>query len=79
MTRDIPYISEEMMENIESIFAHGHSRAKNHDLRLGQWLVNQMNIKYGKPQQGISDESLVRILFNLENQELWDLLKEYND
>ena len=73
--RDIPYISEEMMTDIESIFAHGHSRAKNHDQRLGQWLVNQMNTKYG----GISKESLVRILFNLENQELWDLIKEYND
>ena len=72
MGKDIPYISEEMMESVERIFAHGPSRAKNHDQRLGQWLVNKLRDKQG------STEGVTRILFNLENQELWDLLKDYN-
>jgi len=72
MTRDIPYISEEMMEDIESIFAHGHSRAKNHDQRLGQWLMNKIYEKHG-------DINVRSFLSRIENQELWDLLKEYND
>ncbi len=75
MGKDIPYISEEMMEAVEKIFAHGHSRAKNHDLRLGQWLVNKIQTQYPS-----SDKvHVVRVLFNLENQQLWDLLKGYND
>ena len=74
MGKDIPYISEEMMTSVEAIFEHGHSRAKNHDLRLGQWLVNKIQAQYPS-----SDKTyVVRVLFNLENQELWDLLKDYN-
>ena len=74
MAKIIPYISEEMMESVERIFFHGESRAKNHDLRLGQWLINKLNFKYN------CDNSVdaTRVLFNLENQELWDLLKDYN-
>ena len=74
MGKKIPYISEEMMASVEAIFEHGHSRAKNHDLRLGQWLVNKIHTTYDVRDKG----GVVRVLFNLENQELWDLLKDYN-
>lgn len=75
MGKDIPYISEEMMDAVEKIFEHDHSRAKNHDLRLGQWLVNKIRTKYNT----VTNDDVSRILFNLENQELWDILKGYND
>ena len=75
MGKDIPYISEEMMASVERIFAHGDSRAKNHDLRLGQWIVLTIHHKYGS----VTKNDVIRTLFNLENQELWDLLKGYNE
>ena len=75
MGKHLPFISDKMMKDIDAIFAHGPSRAKNHDLRLGQWLVNTIRRNY----QGCSDQHIVHILFNLENQELWDLIKEYNE
>jgi len=75
MGRDIPYISEEMMASVERIFAHGKSRAKNHDQRLGQWLVNKIYQEHGCD----SSECLRRFLSSVENQELWDILKGYNE
>ncbi len=75
MGKHLPFISDKMMKDIDKIFAHGPSRAKNHDLRLGQWLVNTIRRQY----QGCSDQHIIRILFNLENQELWDLIKGYNE
>ena len=78
MGKDIPYISEEMMASVESIFSHGKSRAKNHDQRLGQWLVNKIRTADSTNTEMLSHEQVTRILFNMENQELWDLLKDYN-
>lgn len=75
MGKEIPYISEEMMKSVERIFWHGPRRAKHHDLRLGQWLLNAIHTKYGSNSR--ADEA--RILFNLENQDVWDLLKGYNE
>ncbi len=74
MVKHIPFISDELMKYVDDIFSHGPSRARNHDLRLGQWLVNTIRRQY----QGASDQHIIRILFNLENQELWDLIKGYN-
>lgn len=72
---DIPYISDKMIADVERIFAHGPRRAKSHDLRFGQWICNKIYEKYpGADQAGVC-----RMLFNLENQELWDLMKGYND
>ena len=79
MGKEIPYISEEMMDAVEKIFWHGPSRAKNHDQRLGQWLVNKIRTKYNCSSKGMDHAQVTRILFNLENQELWDLLKDYNE
>jgi hypothetical protein len=73
----IPNISEEMMDAVEKIFFHGPSRAKNHDQRLGQYLLNKIHNEYGNHKTSRADEA--RILFNLENQEIWDLIKDYND
>lgn len=74
MGKDIPRISDEMMEWVESIFEHGESRAKNHDLRFGQWIVNEIRRK-----DSLDHATVTRRLFNMENQELWDLMKGYND
>ena len=71
MGRDIPYISDELMKQVDAIFAHGPQRAKSHDQRLGQWLVNKIRIKYPK-----ADPS--KMLFNLENPELLEMLRDYN-
>ena len=80
MGRDIPYISEEMMASVEALFEHGHSRAKNHDQRLGQWIVNMIRTE-GMTKKNITMDhaTVTSILFNMENQELWDLMKGYND
>jgi len=75
IANDIPVISKELMELAESIFAHGDSRANNHDQRFGQWLVNKVRTKYKCEDQA----STTRVLFNLENQEIYDLIKDYND
>ena len=40
--REIPVVSEELMKQVDSIFAHGGQRAKSHDLRFGQYLVNMV-------------------------------------
>lgn len=77
MGKHIPFISDEMIKDVERIFWHGPRRAKHHDLRLGQWLVNTIYTKYCKGEH--NDDHVTRVLFNLENQELWDLLKGYND
>jgi len=79
MAKYIPYISEEMMKSVERIFAHGPRRAKHHDQRLGQWLVNKIRTADGTNTEMLSHTQVTRILFNLENQELWDLLKGYNN
>ena len=70
--RDIPVVSEELMEQVDRIFAHGGSRAKSHDLRFGQWLVNKIYSQY-------PDGDVKRILFSMENPEMLELLREYND
>lgn len=69
---EIPYVSDELMEQIDKIFYHGAQRAKSHDQRLGQWLVNKIRIKY-------PDGDVERILFNLENPEILEMLEGYND
>ena len=80
MAKIIPRISDEMMEAVEKMFYHGESRARNHDSRLGQWIVNMIRTE-GMTKKNITmDHSTVcSILFNMENQELWDLMKGYNE
>ena len=60
------------MKQVDRIFYHGPQRAKSHDLRFGQWLVNKIRTKY-------PDGDVQRILFSIENPELLELIKEYND
>lgn len=77
--RDIEYM-EDLIDKVEKLFAHGHSRAKNHDQRLGQWIINKIRTKnWTQSNINMSDEQIVRILFNLENRELWELMRDYND
>lgn len=71
--RDIPFVSEELMEQVDRIFAHGPQRAKSHDQRFGQWLVNKIRTKYG------GDCNVEGILFNLENPEILEMIKDYNE
>jgi len=73
--RVIPRISDELIAQVNRIFAHGPSRAKNHDQRFGQWLVNKVRTKYQCEDQAATS----RVLFNLENQEIFDMIKDYND
>ena len=72
--RDIPYVSDELMEQIDKIFAHGKQRAKSHDQRLGQWLSNKICERYkcSREQAGL-------VLCHLENPEMLELLSDYND
>jgi|APSaa5957512535_1039671.scaffolds.fasta_scaffold46053_4 hypothetical protein len=78
MGKEIPRVSDELMEQVERIFSHGPSRAKNHDQRFGQWLVNKIRTKYTN-YGFMTQEQVTRVLFNLENQEIWDMIKDYND
>ena len=66
---DIPVVSDEIMDEI---FAHGGQRAKSHDQRFGQWLVNKI-------RTNSDSEDIVRILFNIENPEMLEMLRDYND
>ena len=75
MGKRIPVISKELMEQVDRIFWHGDSRAKNHDLRFGQYLLNAIAHKYNLKDRG----EATHLLFNLENQEVYDLIKGYND
>ncbi len=74
MSKDIPYVSEELMEQIDRILDHGPRRAKSHDQRFGQWLSNAICSKYKCSRQ---DAGL--ILCHIENPELLEMVKEYND
>ncbi len=81
MSREIPCISDKLMKQVEAIFAHGPQRAKSHDQRLGQWLVNNIRDKYADECKGYvpDQEQVTRILFNMENQEIYEILRHYND
>lgn len=79
LTNDIPVVSEELMKQVDRILYHGGQRAKSHDLRFGQWLVNKIRIKYADDPSGMSGEQVTRILFSLENPELLEILEGYND
>ncbi len=70
--REIPVVSKELIEQVNRIFYHGERRAKSHDQRFGQWLVNKIRTKY-------PDGDVQRILFNLENPEILEMLRDYND
>jgi hypothetical protein len=82
---DIPVVSKELMDQVDRIFAHGGQRAKSHDIRFGQWLVNKIRAKYTKQNEDGSktyipiSADIVRILFNLENPEFLELMRDYND
>jgi len=39
--RKIEYIPD-IIEQVEKLFEHGHSRARNHDMRLGQYIINKI-------------------------------------
>lgn len=71
MDREIPVVNEELMRQVDRIFYHGGQRAKSHDLRFGQWLVNMIRTKY--PNGDVQG-----ILFNLENPEILEMLRDYN-
>ena len=71
-SKDIPYVSDELMKQVDRIFVHGAQRAKSHDQRFGQWLVNKIRMKY--PNGNVEG-----ILFNLENPEILEMLRDYND
>jgi len=75
MNREIPVVSEELMKQVYRIFYHGGQRAKSHDLRFGQYLLNQIAHKY----KCKSRADATRILFNLENPEILELIKDYNE
>ena len=81
MSREIPCISDKLMKQVEAIFAHGPQRAKSHDQRFGQWLVNKIRTQYSDECKGYTtpDEQITKILFNMENPELYELLRDYND
>ncbi len=61
-------------------------RAKNHDQRKGQWLVNKIrsNPKYKKHYTDAiddhnSEQALVeRIIFSIENDEFDEYMEDYN-
>jgi hypothetical protein len=74
MTRNIPYVSDELMDEVEKIFAHGAQRAKSHDQRFGQWISNKICMKYNCSRQEAG-----HILFNLENPEIYEMIRDYND
>lgn len=69
---EIPFVSDKLMEQIDKIFYHGKQRAKSHDQRLGQWLINKIRTKYPNGNVNV-------ILFNLENPEILEMLRDYND
>ena len=69
---DIPYI-EDLIDQVNRVFEHGHSRAKNHDQRLGQWIVNKLRTT------GRNNNDIVRYLFSIENKEFLELIGDYND
>jgi len=69
---EIPQVSDELMDQVNRIFYHGERRAKSHDLRFGQWLINNIRRKY-------PDGDVDRILFNMENPEILEMLRDYND
>lgn len=71
---EIPYVSDELMAKIDKIFYHGPQRAKSHDQRFGQWLSNKICIKYNCSRQESG-----RILYNMENPEFLEMIKDYND
>jgi hypothetical protein len=83
---EIPYVSEELMKKVEAIFYHGPKRAKNHDQRFGQYLINKIRTseKYSKGynkacKSGHEKEFIEMVLWNIENPDLLELIKDYNN
>lgn len=70
--REVPFVSDELMDQVDRIFYHGEQRAKSHDQRFGQWLINKIRTKYPNADP-------THILFNMENPEILELVKDYND
>jgi len=93
MTSEIPVVSDEIIEQVNRIFAHGGQRAKSHDQRFGQYLINK--IRETKEYKHIMDEYIRKHtmegyinfeknyieckIWNMENPEFLELVKEYND
>jgi len=73
---NIPVVSEELMKQIDRIFAHGGQRAKSHDLRFGQFLINTIYKKHGN---GVDKLNISGIIFNMENPEMLEIMRHYND
>ena len=71
---EIPFVSDELMEQVDRIFYHGVQRAKSHDQRFGQYLLNKIALKYQCSREGAT-----HILFNLENPEILEMVKDYNE
>ena len=64
------------MKQVDRIFAHGGQRAKSHDLRFGQYLINAIYKKYG---DGVKQLNIDGIIFNMENPEMLEMVRGYND
>lgn len=76
--RKIEYIPD-IIEQVEKLFEHGHSRARNHDMRLGQYIINKIRTdNFSENHRDWDDSSIVRYLFNIENREFLDLVADYN-
>ena len=71
MRKEIPVVSDEIMEQVDKLLYHGGQRAKSHDMRLGQWLLNKIVKKYPRADVGT-------VLFNIENPEILEMLRDYN-
>lgn len=54
-------------------------RAKSHDQRKGQWLINKIRTEdYTNKKMDMEDEQIVSILFNIENYEFDKLMENYD-
>ncbi len=85
MAKEIPFVSDKLMEQVEQIFAHGPRRAKSHDQRFGQWLINKIRSSdkwkaaYDDAATKGSEKALIEmILWNMENPEMYEMIGDYN-
>jgi len=90
LNKEIPFVSDKLMKQIDEIFAHGPQRAKSHDQRFGQWIINKIRSakdfpvtdwhKLGLDKAAMTEKAHVELrLWNMENDEFYDMVKDYND
>lgn len=93
MNKEIPCVSDELMKQVNRIFYHGPQRAKSHDQRFGQWLINKIR-QTKKYQEAMSEYTtkykskgylefekcwIETFIWNVENPEIYEMLKDYNE